>query len=188
MNKLTENRIRKFKMFLDDLNESLDNIQYVNWFKKDEDEWNGDFIIDDKTFNILIKRVIMDDLKNDDFVYLTKFGLRENNLVNYKKLTDDNIHRSLTTLATVRHSLKSFMNEQKPNVLTFITSDTNESRIKLYQKFCDDVIDNNTSYYNFYHVYNKLPLFIICNFKFNILKIKNFYVYMYKMYQNYYNF
>lgn len=188
MNKLIENRIKKFKNYLDNANESLNNIIDMNWIKKDDDEWNGDFVIDDKIFNILIKRVVLDSIIKEDFVYLTKFGLKNGDDINYKKLTDNNTHRSLTTLATIRHNLKIFIKEQKPKVLTFITSDSDETRIKLYQRFCDEIIDNNKNYFSVYHVYNKLPIFIICNVNYNVLKVSNFYINLYKLYKLYYNF
>lgn len=187
LSKLNQKRIKKLNEYFDKANEALDNILEITWNQKNEECWDGDFRIDDKEFNILIKRIIFEDIKDGDCVYITKFGLKEKGKINYKKLFDDNTYRSLSTLATVRQSLKDFISEQKPNVLTFVSSDLNETRIKLYQIFCDEIIDKNKKYFQSYNVYRNIPIFIICDTRFNILKITNFYIKIYKSYKLFYN-
>ena len=73
------------------------------------------------------------------------------------------------------------INTINPNVLTFIASDNDLTRIKLYQSFCSDLIKDNKEYFDVYHEYNKKPIFIICKLKFNIMKIKDFYIQIYRL-------
>jgi len=89
------------------------------------------------------------------------------------KLTENRILKFKKYLNKASKSLNTIIDEVSPNVLTFLASDDNISRIKLYQKFSKDIINENNEYYDFYHKYENIPIFVICKYSFNILKIKN---------------
>lgn len=183
MDDITKNRIKKFKEFLDKSNESFDNIIAVTYNTKDNIIWDGIFSINNIDYFIKIKIIEIGDITKDDKVYICKFGNFENEKKNYKKLKDND--QGLSALGTIRHNLTEFINEIQPNVLTFYGSDSDETRIKLYQHFCEEIINKDPQYFATYHLYlNKIPIFIISKITFNILKIKDFYIQVYEFLMN----
>lgn len=184
MDKITLKRINSFKNFLNKSNESLNTILPINFTIQNDDEWYGEFKINKHKYYIRIKKVVYKNINDIDKVYVTKFGLIRNNIKIHKKLSKNSKIRSLSVFGTVRHCLKDFIQQVGPNVLTFYASDKDETRIKIYQQFCTEIIDSYKNFYDFYHLYNNIPIFIICDYKFNILKIKDFYINMYYFYTN----
>jgi len=184
MNKTTLKRIQSFKKFIDKANESLNNIININFTIKNNIEWYGEFSTNKDKYYIHIKKIIYNKIVESDDVYTVKFGLIEGDIKIHKKLKTNSSLRSLSVFATVRESLKDFISKIKPNVLTFYASDKDDTRIKLYQNFCSEIIDKyKTTYYDFYHLYNDIPIFIICNYRYNILNIKDLYIDAYDFYK-----
>lgn len=184
MDKKTLKRINSFKKFLNKSNESLNNILSINYSIQNNNEWYGEFTVNDNLYYIKIKKIIHKNINTDDKVYVTKFGLIKNGVKIHKKLSTNSKIRSLSVFATVRECLKNFIQQVEPNVLTFYASDKDDTRIKIYQMFCTEIVKHHKNFYDFYHLFNDIPIFIICNYKFNILKIKDFYIDMYDFYTN----
>ena len=184
MKKIQERRIKEFNEFLDKMSESLDSAIEIEFIEKNDEQWYSEFIISEMKFFLLIKLIITPDISNDNKCYVCKFGTIQDGEKNFKKLKDNDTFRSLKVLSTVKKYLNLFLLEKNPNTLTFFGSDKHATRIKLYQLFADEIINNNDDYFNFYHFFREHPIFIICNNSFNILKIKDFYISLFNFYEN----
>jgi hypothetical protein len=144
--KTIEERIKKFKDFLNSSSESFDNVISVDYITKNDDLWDGKFSVSNNDYFIKIRIIESINIKKSDKIYICKFGnIDKDGKKNFKKLKDNDLFRGLSALGTIRYNLTEFLKEIDPNVLTFYGSDNDETRIKLYQHFCEEIISKNPS-------------------------------------------
>jgi hypothetical protein len=123
--------INKFKDFLKKLDESFENSKPIKLNKKDN-LYSENFIIENKKYSITIEK--LENIKEFNF-YSFKFCLIEDDFKLYHNVKNKDIKVSLTVLGTISKTLEKFIDDIKPDVLFFITSDNNRGRKLLYSRF-----------------------------------------------------
>ena len=132
-----------FKQIREGLNSPLE----VSWIKS-KNEWRGNFIIENNTYEIQILNF------SDNGHWLFKFTANDK-----YELTND-IKKAYSVIPTIHKAAVDFVDEISPEAFIFCASDKSSSRKKIYTRFCEDMEKSHELYFHTERV-NHLMLFML---------------------------
>jgi len=167
--------IKDFQSFLDNISEAFDSFEEITFKTKNNDLWDGVFNVSGEEWNLIIRKIIDNNINSTDEIYTIKFNVLKNNISVYSVDKKDKIYdmkKTIKVLSTIKKYTVEFMESVNPKILFFYCSDNDKSREQIYLNFSNDLIKNSS--YDLFHYQNfDRPLFIIYTPMANLKKLEN---------------
>jgi hypothetical protein len=159
--------INRFTNFLNNIAESLDTPEKVEYIEQNNDKWLCNFFINNIEYRIEI--LSLDPALT--LCYGVKFYIYDNGNKIYQKTENNNDKNSKMVFATVKFVCNNFITDVSPNCLFFYCSDDNQARKFIYMNYCDLVTINNKEYSYIENDRFKRPLFLLYKTTFNVMDV-----------------
>jgi hypothetical protein len=129
---LLMNLIDKFNEYFNKLQESLNSPQDISWVK-DFDNFIGNFEINDNKYRIEYLKQIGEN-------YSYSFSILKDGKWSYDV---SNIGDGFKVLSTITNGISFLFEKTNPDSITFSAIDENDTRKRLYERFCNDFCKKN---------------------------------------------
>jgi len=126
------NLIDKFNEYFNKLQESLNSPQDISWVK-DFDNFIGNFEINDNKYRIEYLKQIGEN-------YSYSFSILKDGKWSYDV---SNIGDGFKVLSTITNGISFLFEKTNPDSITFSAIDENDTRKRLYERFCNDFCKKN---------------------------------------------